>query len=452
MNTICNKLIIDRKQKRIAISTSLDLTLASHPELVSGSQHFYQFKKIALFIFLFLFTVLHFSFAAKLKTGTYRGVLLLDSLNNIELPFNFDVIKKGKKLQLIIRNAEEKIIVDELQQKGDSVFFKMPVFDTEFRTKLVNDNLEGVWINHYRKEKNTIKFKAEYNNPNRFPFVPGKENPYFEGRWETTFSPGSKDSSKAIAVFHHIEQTDYLSGTFLTETGDYRFLEGIKKGNELYLSCFDGSHAFLFTAQFKDDHFEGVFYSGAHWKENWAAKKNDAFKLRNADEITFLKSKDAKLEFSFLNLEGKKIALSDKKFENKAVIVQVMGSWCPNCMDESAYLAGVYKKYQPQGLEIIALAFEKTTDMERAKKQLTRLKNRFDMQYEILITQLTGKDKASETLSALNKISAFPTTLFLNKKHEVVKVHTGFSGPATGKDYETFKQNTEKLIDQLIKE
>jgi hypothetical protein len=74
------------------------------------------------------------------------------------------------------------------------------------------------------------------------------------------------------------------------------------------------------------------------------------------------------------------------------------------------------------------------------------------MQYEILITQLTGKDKASETLSALNKISAFPTTLFLNKKHEVVKVHTGFSGPATGKDYETFKQNTEKLIDQLIKE
>ena len=98
-------------------------------------------KSVFILLVLIAQTV---AFAAKLKTGTYRGVLVLDSLNNIELPFNFDVIKKGKKLQLIIRNAEEKIIVDELQQKGDSVFFKMPVFDTEFRTKLVNGNLEGV--------------------------------------------------------------------------------------------------------------------------------------------------------------------------------------------------------------------------------------------------------------------------------------------------------------------
>ena len=195
--------IVKHKRKRIATSTPLGLTVASNPELVSGSQHYLGFK-ISL-IFIVLLTLFNFSFAAKLKTGTYRGVLILDSLNKIELPFNFDVIKKGKKLQLIIRNAEEKIVVDELKQKGDSVFFKMPVFDTEFRTKLVNDNLEGVWINHYRKEKNTVKFKAEYNNPNRFPYVPGKENPYFEGKWETTFSPGTKDSSKAIAVFHHIE-------------------------------------------------------------------------------------------------------------------------------------------------------------------------------------------------------------------------------------------------------
>ncbi|MEI8135915.1 MAG: TlpA disulfide reductase family protein [Bacteroidota bacterium] len=391
-------------------------------------------------------------FAKKLKEGNYRGVLILNEENNIESPFNFDVKYKGKKPILIIKNAEERIIVDEITIKGDSVNFKMPVFDTEFRTVLIGDNLEGLWINNYKTSKNKIKFKAVYGEISRFSFVPGKANLYFEGRWEATFSPNTKDSSKAIGVFHHIEQTDYITGTFLTETGDYRYLEGMKSGNKLYLSCFDGSHAFLFIAEYTDEKLNGMFYSGASWQEPWTAKKNEAFKLADAEEITFLKNKDEKINFSFPDLNKKTVSLNDKKFENKPVIIQVMGSWCPNCMDESAYLACVYKQYRNEGLEIIALAFEKTTDFEKAKNQLLRLKKKFNMDYDILITQQTGKEKASEVLSALNKIAAFPTTLFLNKQHQVVKIHTGFSGPATGKEYEVYKQNTENFIKILLKE
>lgn len=404
-------------------------------------------------ILLILFFLLSLNFfSTKLKEGTYRAVLLLHAENNIELPFNFDVKYKGKKSIIIIKNADERITVDEIIIKGDSINFKMPVFDTEFKTVLRNDTLVGVWINHYRKEKSSIPFKAVYNQTNRFNFVPGKANPYFEGNWEVTFSPNTNDSSKAIGVFHHVEQTDYLTGTFLTETGDYRYLEGMKSGNKLYLSCFDGSHAFLFIAEHNGSRLvNGKFYSGAHWQESWVAKQNPNFKLRNADEITFLKNKEDKLNFSFLNLDKKIISITDKKYENKPLVIQVMGSWCPNCMDESAYLSGIYKQYNLKGLEIIALAFEKTTDYTTAVKQVTRLKNKFKIDYEILITGQTGKDKASETLSALNKISAFPTTLFLNKQHQIVKITTGFSGPATGKDYETFKQQTEALILSLFK-
>ncbi len=423
---------------------------ASHPEPFGAAQDKLRRRATSiLFIFILL---INLSLAAKLKPGTYRAVLVLDTINKIELPFNFDVVKKGKKVQIIIRNAEEKIIVDEITIKGDSVNFKMPVFDTEFRTKLIDGNLQGVWINHYRKEKNILPFKAEFNNTNRFPFVPGKQNPYFEGRWETTFSPGKADSSKAIGVFNHMEQTDYMHATFLTETGDYRFLEGMKVVNKLYLSCFDGSHAFLFIAEYKDDKLTGTFYSGAHWKEDWIAVKNEKFKLREADEITTVKNTNEKLNFTFPNLEGKKVSLTDKKFENKPVIIQITGSWCPNCMDESSYLSGVYKQFKGQGLEIIALCFEKTADFEISKKQVTRVKNKFDLQYEMLITQLTGSAKASETFPALNKISAFPTTIFLNKQHDIVKIHTGFSGPATGNDYIALKQRTEALVNQLLKQ
>ena len=94
-----------------------------------------------------------------------------------------------------------------------------------------------------------------------------------------------------------------------------------------------------------------------------------------------------------------------------------MGSWCPNCMDESAYLSKVYKRYKSKGLEIIALAYERTADAERAKTNLMRLTKRFDIGYDILLTGLTGKDKASESLPFLNTFSERKlTSLFIRIK------------------------------------
>jgi thiol-disulfide isomerase/thioredoxin len=404
--------------------------------------------------FCFLFLIFSASLFSKLKEGSYRAVLYLNESEGTELPFNFDVVYKNKKAEIIIKNGDEKIIVNEILYKKDSVFFTMPVFDTEFRCLMKGNDLEGVWLNHYRKDKNILKFTASYGQTMRFNFVPGKANPYFEGKWEVTFSPGTADSSKAIGLFHHHEQTDYMTGTFLTETGDYRFLEGMKNGNKIYLSCFDGSHAFLFTGQMKEgaEMIEGKFYSGAHWQETWTAKRNPDFKLRPADSITIVKNRNDKIDFTFPDLDKKNISLNDKRFENKPVIIQVMGSWCPNCMDESSYLSGLYKEHNKEGLEIIALSFEKTNDFEKAKAQVSKFAKRLNIDYPILLTLQTGKEKATETLSFVNKITAFPTTIFLNKAHQVVKIHTGFSGPATGNEYLSFKQNTELLIKNLLKE
>jgi thiol-disulfide isomerase/thioredoxin len=386
-----------------------------------------------------------------IKEGIYRGVLLLDEKNNIELPFNFEFKFQNEKPVIIIHNADERITIDEISIKGDSLNFKMPVFDTEFKTKIVKNGLQGIWINHYRKEKNTISFKATYKESRRFVFENEKQNPLFEGKWEVTFSPSKTETSKALGVFHHVEQTNLVHGTFLTETGDYRFLEGMQKAQELYLSCFDGSHAFLFVAQLDSNQvLNGTFYSGSHWKEGYTAKKNDKFELRNPDGITLIKDADQKINFSFFNLDNRLVSIGDQKFENKPILIQLMGSWCPNCLDESAYLAPIYLQYKDQGFELIALAFEKTNDTALTKKQLLRLKKRFNIEYDILNTGETGKNKASEIFPMLSAISAFPTLLFLNKQHQIVKIHTGFSGPATGKPYEEFKIETEKFIHLLI--
>lgn len=400
---------------------------------------------ILVFVFITSFC------SAQLKSGIWRGVLLLNPKESIELPFNFEIKNIKGKYQLIIHNAQERIVVNETFLKKDSFNFKMPVFDTEFRTKISGDTLlTGTWINNTKKENKTIGFVARYGNSMRFPFVPGKPNKFYEGKWEVTFSPGTADSSKAIGLFKQKNESAYVDGTFLTETGDYRYLEGMIHNGKLYLSCFDGSHAFLFVAENNGSEIiKANFYSGSAWHENWVGKRNERFQLKNPEELTYIKDSVQKINFSFYNTNDQKVSLSDEKFKNKVVIIQIMGSWCPNCMDESAYLSEVYKKYNKKGLEIIALAYERTTDKVRAQNNLKRLISRFNLGYEVLLTGLTGKEKASESLPFLNKVMAFPTTIILDKQHKVHTIYTGFSGPATGKAYEEYTQKTEKLISEL---
>ena len=390
--------------------------------------------------------------SAQLKSGTWRGVLLLDSKNNIELPFNFEIKQVKGKTKLVIQNAKERIVVEEIVLKKDSLNFKMPIFDSEFKTQIIGDTvLVGSWINHARNDNNIISFKATFGNKNRFDFPPEKPTSFYDGRWEACFSPNQQDSSKVVGVFNHIAGSTIVEGTFLTETGDYRFLEGTEHGGKLYLSCFDGSHAFLFIAENNGTSItKGDFYSGNSWHENWVAKRNNSFELRDPETLTYLKNPNEDIAFSFYNAKGKKISLSDAKYKNKVVIIQIMGSWCPNCMDESAYLSKVYKRYKTKGLEIIALAYERTSDTERAKTNLMRLTKRFDIGYDILLTGLTGKDKAAASLPFLNNVLAFPTTIFLDRSHKVKSIYTGFSGPATGQAHEKYTFKTESLINNLL--
>jgi thiol-disulfide isomerase/thioredoxin len=390
--------------------------------------------------------------AKKLKAGMYRAVLKLNSSGGLELPFNYEWKYERKKPVMIIHNADERIRVDEISQQGDSLIIQMPVFDTEFHCKQTANGMEGFWINNYRTTAQRIAFSSVYGESHRFFPSKGLMENVLNGKWETTFSPGTATASKALGLFQQVEGTDLVNGTFLTETGDYRYLEGMLKDRTLYLSAFDGSHAFLFIAQVTENKLQGQFYSGAHWKENWEAIRNDHFSLRDAEQLTSIRNPELPFELSMKALDGSTVSLSDERYRNKPLIIQLMGSWCPNCMDESRYFSEVYQLYKNQGLEIIALAFEKTNDPQKVKQQVTRLKEKLNISYVILLPLVSGKDKASELLPRLSGITAFPTTLFLNRQHQVVKIHTGFSGPATGADYEVYKQRTENLIKHLLQE
>lgn len=387
-----------------------------------------------------------------LTVGQWRGRLQLN--DSTQLPFNFEVKYDAGIYTLDFINADERISTSEIAIHGDSVFIKMPVFDSEFKIKMVGDSiLKGNWINYARKNKNIIPFVAEHGSYYLFY----KKSHYLKGidisgNWETIFSPNGKDATNALGIFKMKDIK--LTGTFLTETGDYRFLQGEQCGlYKIALSCFDGAHAFLFTGEVKGDSIiNGHFYSGSHHHETWVAKRNDNFQLRNPDSLTYLKPGFSKIDFNFKNLEGKNVSLQDEKFKNKVVIIQIMGTWCPNCMDETKFLAPFYDKYNSKGLEVVALAFERTDDFNKAVSNINRSKTRFKAKYEFLITMKTGKDQASEALPMLNAVMAFPTTIYIDKKGVVRKIYTGFNGPATGDAHTKFVEETTRFIEKLLVE
>ncbi len=87
------------------------------------------------------------------------------------------------------------------------------------------------------------------------------------------------------------------------------------------------------------------------------------------------------LDFTYNDLDGNPVSIKDEKYKKKVVIVQLMGSWCANCLDETRFLSGYYKQNKARGVEIIALAYEYTADKERSIKSVERFKKMFYVQY-----------------------------------------------------------------------
>jgi len=380
-----------------------------------------------------------------LEVGTYRAVLEVQ--DNKELPFTFEV---KSPTELHIFNAEEVIEVDEVEYRNDSIFIKAPVFEGYIAAKFEGNNLKGSFIKESLER--IVPFTATFNNTSRFE-TKAKPTQKVTGIWETVFSKDI-EGDEYIAKGIFIQEGDKVTGTFRTTTGDYRYLEGVIDGNQMKLSTFDGAHAFLFTAKVTDSNMEGAFYSGNHWKEPFVAKRNETYELPSADALTFLKEGYEKLEFSFPDENGNLISLNDERFKNKVTIVQIMGTWCSNCLDESKYYAKFYEANKERGIEVVALAFEYAKTEEKAFNSISRLRKKLNIEYPILLAQYgtSDKAKAQEKLPMLNHVLSYPTSIFIDKTGKVRKIHTGFNGPATGEKYTEFKAEFENFVAELLSE
>ncbi len=382
------------------------------------------------------------------RLGQWR--LELD-LNGNTLPVTFTFEPRDSALVMLLHNSTETITVSDLDIHGDSISIRMPLFDSEFRGKLVGDSsITGSWHNYLKGPDYRIPFRALAGNKPRF--TPSATHSVdLSGTWRGHFSPQTADAYNALGEFQ-TGPDGVVSGTFMTETGDYRYLEGRAVGDSLLLSSFDGSHAFLFKAVLRNDTLHGDYLSGTHWREPWFAVRDASYSLRDPDSLTTLREGYDMVDFSFTDTDGRVVSSSDKTYRGKPLMVQIMGSWCPNCVDETRLLNEVYTKYHERGLEVLAIAFEKYEDPEVALRGLRRFKETLGVQYPLLYGGSASKEEASRKLPFLDRLMSYPTCIFIDRSGVVRRIRTGFYGPGTGAHYDHYKSNLDQFITSLLDE
>ncbi len=427
-------------------SSSFDeLFFVSFLLLLRTQFEIFYMRRLLLLLLCFLFFSCEKELPITLEKGIYRAVLTVQ--DDKELPFIFEV---ENSTSLKIFNAEEIIEVDEISYKNDSVFIQTPVYEGYIAAKITKNGLSGSFIKESLDR--IVPFNA-IKSTIRFPVTSTETSQNISGNWEAVFSQNSEeDIYIAKGIFK--QNGTKITGTFRTTTGDYRYLEGVLDGDQLQLSTFDGAHAFLFTATVTDSTMTGNFYSGNHWKEPFVARKNETYELPDENSLTYIKEGYDKLAFSFPDENGNMISLEDNRFKDKVVLVQIMGTWCPNCLDESKYYVQYLKENPNIEIEIIALAFEYAKTKEIAFERIHRLKKRIGIKYPVILAQFGSADKelAQEKLPMLNHILSYPTTIFIDKKGNLRKIHTGFNGPATGQKFVDFKNEFTSFVNDLLKE
>jgi thiol-disulfide isomerase/thioredoxin len=357
------------------------------------------------------------------------------------IPFVIEFINEK---DVILYNGKEIIKLKYSKDKSEKeIRIDILNFDAAIILSKLGNTLKGNWVKYNRKTEYKVPiFGMKQVNKKSNDFKKVNELPK---KWKITMK--GKKEKDAILLF--TQEDSFTHASVLTQTGDYRYLTPIISGDKLTLHGFDGAFAFLFKGVLdKSQTFSGTMYAGKSWKEDFTATPNESFELKDPEGITSYKGDFSKL--FLIDLDGKLYNPGEKS--DKVKVLQIFGTWCPNCIDETRFITKWREANPNKNVEFYMLAFERSPNKDHAIKQLKKAKKLYNIDYPILIGGFTKSDKLSAKLPGLENFISFPTTIYIDKSGKVRKIHAGFNGPATGKYFDKFTQDFNSFLDKLLKE
>jgi thiol-disulfide isomerase/thioredoxin len=277
--------------------------------------------------------------------------------------------------------------------------------------------------------------------------------PSINGLWEVAVK--SSKGEQAWRLIVQEKSASDVSAAILRVDGDTGALTGGYKDGKFVLSHFSGGRPALMILTPASDGTLAVNMIDLHGSSQLTATRPDVARAKglappaDPDHHTSVKDPSEPFKFSFPDLNGKMVSNTDARFQGKVVLVNITGSWCPNCHDEAPFLAELYRKYRSQGLEVVALSFEEGDQLTNPVRLRAFMKE-YGIDYTVLLGG-TPDDRDAKLTQPVN-LNSWPTTFFLGRDGRVRFVHAGFPGPASGELYRQAAHEFSAQVESLLAE
>jgi thiol-disulfide isomerase/thioredoxin len=420
---------------------------------------FVDIRQLKLFSFaIFLTATSFFLTSCQQKTldpiGTWRG--FIKNPSGEEVAITVEIKREGDRISGSLVNGEERTTSTGGSIDGNRLKLRYDFYDGELNVEIDGDEMRGTFDRQWQKQTLKRELRATRQSEGAQAQRAGTDSdPKISGDWLLRVGEPPKQSFWR-AIF--IQRDGKVNGTIIPVSGDWGEFIGTFENNRLILNRFDGINSRVLKAQLTPQgKLEGEVDLGLFDPKRKvvgerleAVNKDVIAGLPDPNKYTRMSNPAEPLRFSFPDLDGKIVSSADDRFKNKVVVVSITGSWCPNCHEEAPVLQEFYNRYQGEGLEVVALAFEYTGDSARDLEQLKIFEKRHNINYSILLAGSTDEGEINRKLPQLVNFGAYPTTIFIGRDGLVKRIHTGFEGRATGDRFTKLRAEYEELIKDLL--
>ncbi len=369
------------------------------------------------------------------------------TFNGKDIPFRLQIAGDGANLRGWLFNGDQKEVANAASFQNGSLVLNFDSYAAKLEAKLQDGALVGSYGPMLKKTYPVTahRHKAEAASAATAPPI--------DGLWQVQVQ--SAKGEKAWRLIVQEKGASNVEAAILRVDGDTGALTGEYRDGKFTLSHFSGGRPSLMVMTPQSDGTLAIDMTDLHGSSHLTATRPDVARAEglpaptDPDRHTSVKDAAEPFRFSFPDLNGKIVSSTDPQFQGKVVLVNITGSWCPNCHDEAPFLAELYRKYRSKGLEIVALSFEEDDQL----KDPTRLRA-FIKEYGIEYTVLLGgtPDERDAKLTQPVNLNSWPTTFFLGRDGRVRYVHAGFPGPASGPLYHQAVKEFYERVDTLLAE
>jgi len=381
---------------------------------------------------------------AQSLTGLWDATITWDK---VTIPFTIEFKAQGSRVESALFNGDERVTSTGGSFADSALHISFDHYATHLDAKLSDGELTGQYGNTRLGMHN---FQAR---PHQDAPVGSVRPPDISGLWDIPIESAKGEHAWRLIVRQNGAQA---SAAILRVDGDTGLLTGRYTDGKFVLNTFDGGRGFHLELVPESATKLGVTYSGIHSAERQLiafrpadARAQGIPEPADPENHTRMKDPSEPLRFAFPDLNGKVVANTDARFHGKVVLVNITGSWCPNCHDEAPFLEELYKKYRGLGLEIVALDFE---DAEQFKDptRLPAFVKKYGLEYTYLIAGIP--DQLQDKLPQAENLNSWPTTFFLGRDGRVRAVHAGFAAKASGEFHQEMRQRFTNTVERLLAE